>query len=59
MEYFFMTKVEHHGSLSKILVRTQAALALFILLWLGGFNFSFQTPFTSKRVCMEFQRFQR
>lgn len=52
-----MATVEHHSSLSKTLVRTQAALALFVLLWLGGFNFSFRTPFTSKRACMEFQRF--
>jgi hypothetical protein len=40
-----MTTVEHHSSLSKILIRTQAALALFILLWLGGFDFFFPNTF--------------
>jgi len=35
-----MTVDSHsHGTLSKTLVRTQAFIALFILLWLGGFNF--------------------
>jgi hypothetical protein len=42
---FFMTTVEHHSSLSKILIRTQAAVALFVLLCLGGFDFFFPSPF--------------
>ena len=40
-----MTTIEHHGSLSKTLIRTQAAIALFVLLWLGGFDFFFPSNF--------------
>lgn len=37
--------VAHHHTLSKTLVRTQTCLALFALLWLGGFNFFFPSKF--------------
>lgn len=37
--------IAHHSSSSKILVRTQAAVALFVLLWLGGFDFFFPSDF--------------
>jgi hypothetical protein len=35
----------HHNNSSKILARTQAAIALFVLLWLGGFDFFFPSDF--------------
>ncbi|NOS88325.1 MAG: hypothetical protein HOP34_07245 [Methylococcaceae bacterium] len=38
--------IEQHGTLSKTLVRTQAALALFVLLWLGGLDFFFPSHFS-------------
>jgi hypothetical protein len=40
-----VTTIEHHSSLSKTLIRTQAAIALFVLLWLGGFDFFFPSNF--------------
>ena len=35
-----------HATLSKTLVRAQAAVALFVLLWLGGFDFFFPSDFS-------------
>lgn len=40
-----MTTTIHHHTLSKILVRTQAFIALFVMLCLGGFNFLFPSQF--------------
>lgn len=41
-----MTVAAHHSTLSKALIRTQAFIALFVLLWLGGFNFFFPSKFS-------------
>lgn len=37
--------VEQHLTLSKVMVRIQAGIALFVLLWLGGFDFFFPSNF--------------